>query len=394
VYYTRFGSSYLYCSFGFQFSSALRRSSSQHTPTRTIRLTEQEHQQAAREQTPPTHRVTLESLQQRPRSNQRNRTPLRNESPLDPDEFRRETSRGRSNVSEGGRITIRPGAGTAVGTVAPMRIREESPERSAKQGPSHRKVRRWNNDHFDKLAAEIAPSSKAAAVALLKGKQDAYLYRDVINPAEDNKSESMTRFMQDGTLHDVRNQFFEGELPSRPDEVPGLPKERPLPQTGQEMLYRIDGRLRRVVTKACRNSMPASRVIKTFETFVVDSFRKKPRETLPGDWWNQDELLLERPTVTARKDGKFTAQFYFDPQNSTGGFHRLLLHAVCQFHGLLALSRVVQIKIGAHQQSRALMVTGPAVDTKFRLLDVLSQDDEDAEVEALGARLEDSWTVV
>ncbi|KAI2492342.1 hypothetical protein MHU86_22209 [Fragilaria crotonensis] len=32
------------------------------------------------------------------------------------------------------------------------------------------------------------------------------------------------------------------------------------------------------------------------------------------------------------------ARFYFDATSSAGGFHRLLLHAICQFHGLHATS--------------------------------------------------------
>ena len=100
--------------------ATLRRSSpSHHSPTRVLQLTEQEHMPA------PVRRITIESLQQRPRSNQRNRTPLRNESPLDPDEFRRrDPSESRSasaaSATEGRRITIRPGAGGAAG--APMRV--------------------------------------------------------------------------------------------------------------------------------------------------------------------------------------------------------------------------------------------------------------------------------
>ena len=109
--------------------AVLRRSSPHHTPTRTLQLSEQEIQQAAaNENSQSNFRVTIESLTQRPRSNQRNRTPRRSESPLDPDEFRRQrplsfsSSERLTAREEPRRITIRPAAGVAVGTVQPTRV--------------------------------------------------------------------------------------------------------------------------------------------------------------------------------------------------------------------------------------------------------------------------------
>jgi len=102
---------------------SLRRSSSnQHDPTRTLRLTEQEH--SSRENTPL--RVTIESLSSRPRSNPRTRTPLRYESPVDPDEFRSLHSDNDTPVHEAQRITIRPLAGSAIGTVVTTRVSGET----------------------------------------------------------------------------------------------------------------------------------------------------------------------------------------------------------------------------------------------------------------------------
>ena len=102
---------------------SLRRSNDQHDPTRTLRLTEQEH--SSRENTPL--RITVESLTSRPRSNPRTRTPLRYESPLDPSEFRRESLvyDDDDTTPEARRITIRPLAGSAVGTVVTARVSSE-----------------------------------------------------------------------------------------------------------------------------------------------------------------------------------------------------------------------------------------------------------------------------
>jgi hypothetical protein len=100
---------------------ALRRASP-HTgvsPTRTLRITEAEH--ASRDSTP----VSSLLLRDRPRSNPRSRTPMRYVSPLDPNEFRRESLEQDEPAlerNEARRISIRPMAGRAVGTVAPSRV--------------------------------------------------------------------------------------------------------------------------------------------------------------------------------------------------------------------------------------------------------------------------------
>ena len=40
-------------------------------------------------------------------------------------------------------------------------------------------------------------------------------------------------------------------------------------------------------------------------------------------------------------------QFCFDNDSSTGGFHRLLLHAVAPYHGLVAVSKTASLRVVA-----------------------------------------------
>ena len=75
---------------------------------------------------------------------------------------------------------------------------------SRKQGPSHRKVRRWRNEQFDDLAFEVEASStsstnnndnrggRLAAEALRKAKEKAHLYKDIVN-FNDRESEPLSR---------------------------------------------------------------------------------------------------------------------------------------------------------------------------------------------------------
>jgi hypothetical protein len=80
----------------------------------------------------------------------------------------------------------------------PRKIVEERPRsapRSRKQGPGCRKIRRWNNEKFTNLAAEIKASSARGALcaeAILRAQDEAHLYRAVYDP-KDHKSETLSR---------------------------------------------------------------------------------------------------------------------------------------------------------------------------------------------------------
>jgi hypothetical protein len=172
------------------------------TPTRTLRLTHQE-QSSSRDPTPS----EIANRSPRPRTPRQ-----RLESPLDHDALRRGGGRGDDAVvvaeeddrrTTAQRVTIRLNAGMGVGERAPMAARnrptlsnnniaEGGPlEPSAKQGPSHRKVRRWNNDRL----ADLDLTSAKVKSIYAKARSEAHLYRAVYNPNEDcQRSDALTRY--------------------------------------------------------------------------------------------------------------------------------------------------------------------------------------------------------
>ena len=188
------------------------------------------------------------------------------------------------------------------------------------------------------------------------------------------------RFMEDNKLHGLRDKFFAGEL----QEQPTRPRDHRLvsskPLTPEDMMNRIDDRLRRVVVKACTNSFPASQVVDNLETFLVRSYAGK-KDKLPRETWN--DVLLEPPTMTERKhDDMVIYKFLFDAESSAGGFYRLLLHGLCQFHGLQATSSTVDVMIDNHKEARILKAAGTLSGPNVRLVEQVMKRKEPASAQA------------
>jgi hypothetical protein len=212
------------------------------------------------------------------------------------------------------------------------------------------------------LAAEIKKGggSLAAAEALLLGSNHiSSKHRSILDPLQ-HQSKAMAKF-RENELSGVRQQFFNGELPHPVLQAPVHSQKQNLsPTTPEERFYGIESRLRRVIVKACENSYAASQVVNRFEDYLIrlhsgqdDSAARE--ESL--------DLLLESPTVTSCRPGNtdesaassVTATFLFDADSSTGGFHRLLLHGVCQYHGLTAVSSTRTVN---SKKARVLTASG------------------------------------
>ena len=135
------------------------------------------------------------------------------------------------------------------------------------------------------------------------------------------------------------------------------------------MLNRIDSRLRRVVVKAITNSYAASKVVNVLETYLLSVYCENESHDANHTseeeevWWKEIRLL-EAPTSTYQKSTQsWITRFVFDSQAPTGGFHRLLLHGLCQFHGLKAMSGSSGAK-----NSRVLTASGTLSGARYKLV--------------------------
>lgn len=234
----------------------------------------------------------------------------------------------------------------------------------------------------------------------------------------------------DEIYREVRGRFIRGEVAtiaatstSKSDHwltdklSANSSSELPFWSDGARMFQRLDKRVRSVLVRACRRGrfidhgsmLSAVNILDVFEMYLVSAFGAKDQLSVKMD--NSvdvvlSSVLLERPREIAPKnstnatrksrgkkkttdgevdDTKFhhfdshnvkKVQFLFESTSSKGGFHRLLLHAVCRYHGLRGTSATVRCDSGGvvgeppDSFARALTVKGPTcLGGKFRIVD-------------------------
>jgi len=298
---------------------------------------------------------------------------MRYESPINGNAFRDPSADPSVEHRDHQRVSIRPLAGASVGTtlefassqataeVANATARPVTPSKSRKQGPSHRKLRRWNNDNFVGLAAEVAKAGGVlSAEAMIQAQADASSYRSVYNPLEDQEPSALSHLLQDRDLAVVKERFRDGAAPAplASNTKPTRPRLVPTSASPKDMLARVPDRLRHVLERACSNSADTVAIIDDFEKLVVKGHLKGRGTSLAI------ETLLEPPTVTKSLSGEVVLRFCFDSMSTIGGFHRLLLHAVALFHGLRALSKTMVLN---DVKTRMLTIQGTLVGPEHRL---------------------------
>jgi hypothetical protein len=316
-------------------------------------------------------------------------------------------------VLRGGSLTAlheRPGRGSAL-TAAHQ-------PRSAKQGPGQRKVRRWNNDKFIGIASDI--SNTLASKNPQRGIKIANIYAEaemekgkytMPNAPRGNRtifstllSDNRTRGAGIGLSDDegyddgygsdsgkvkidpsrvaeIRGRFIDGEVGVENTEMTEAGKERmrkreeELYKDGHRMMKKVNPRLLNVVIRACKGSGFTRNVVDAFEN-LISSMPKNGSSAssttaIQKDIWKK--VLIQKPLVTRKSraggnGSNLTIRMLFCDDESKGAFNRLLLHAVCQFHGLDTASSTTS------KGHRMMTVTGLCKGEKFRFLDFVPFD--------------------
>ena len=236
--------------------------------------------------------------------------------------------------------------------------------------------------------------SACAVEALRLGSANASKHRSVFDPKQ-HESKAMKQLREDDM---VREKFFECWLPFNPHSSSSNRTTTVdfTSLTPLERFHRITPNIRRIVVKACENSYAASKVVNTLEDFLCLVHNGEADERKLEDW---QEFLLDRPTVTTRRcsvkskkqddlqssslisnshSGNLIIKFFFDGDSPTGGFHRLLLHGICQFHCLCATSSTIQTDMlvngsNVRKKARVLTATGTLSGADVRLVDFITE---------------------
>lgn len=384
---------------------------------------------------------SFHDIANRPRSNPRNRTPMKNTNivlgPVNRTSIATEEAASASRSSSAGRNS-RPSSasrnrtftpqqqhqqqhprvmlgtglpvGTILGTTALSALHEHRLEhrdgapqaKSNKQGPGHRKVRRWNNDKFIGISADISHHNplRGAKIANIYAEAEMNKWQYTMpnvprnnrtifgtllagNISEMNSDGHCKVKLNSAQLQNIRERFVEGEIGVVRDSMSHVAmqrlkrREEQKYKSGRRMLKEnIDTRLLDVIVRACQASTFSKAVVSAFERLIVGYMSNDHRSSVPGykmdsdiNIWN--EILVQKPFITHKTDdvgGGLTLRLLFDENESKGAFNRLLLHAVTQFHGLETTSN-------STSKGRVLTVTGTCKGSQFKLLDYIVEED-------------------
>jgi len=379
--------------------------------------------------------ASYHELANRPRSNPRVRTPMRNVSPFLGTVNRSTVTNDDDGLGDGVRANgvedtngtgtssvaqLTLGAGRAVGTVfreedlALLRQQKTKSQRTAatkhgslsdKQGPSHRKLRRWNNDKLVGIASEISranPTARGTKIANIYTEADLDRNRYVMPHDPPEYRSHFTTLLGTGEeeghdsehINAVRRRFLRGDTSDPNREMTDgardrlRRKEEDIFNDGSRMVrVKVPERLLNVVRRACQSSPFSRNVLSVFERKLVRHLSADVNHITSKDDPESilEEVLVQKLMVT-RKARSTTLRFLFENENH-GAFNRILLHGVSHFHGLHTSSTTTS------RGHRLLTVTGACRGCRFKLVDFLDLTEEFA-MDGDGATMYDKDPVV
>ena len=215
--------------------------------------------------------------------------------------------------------------------------------RSDKQRPSRRKLRRWGNDKFIGIAAELAKAGHVSiAEEFSRGETETSQFQRANDPRNYRSIFSDISSDNNGNFGDLRRKFEEGDVAKVPSKNYSSSKSfhKNNPLNGDDMFEVLDPRLKRVLERmvTTKTSSSAAQLTSAYESYLSLLFC----HGIEGETEAFGSYLARLPSVIIRDKNLIEIKFMFELDSPYGGINRLLLHAVCQFHGLCASSNTTK----------------------------------------------------
>ncbi len=243
---------------------------------------------------------------------------------------------------------------------------------SNKQGPSYRKVRRWNNDRFVGIASDINNPKLKTQMSTLWNTHDSHDEMIQLPIEYENSFSKLSK--------EEKEQFLTYH-PTIPQQT-SQPKMQIASENSQSMWLRIHPRLKNILLRACKSSTNQT-ILFAFESILLHHSSssstnhddEEERKAIENDTNNNNnnnndetkstweekrrimnlskaqdlltaDILLQPPLATSMKEqqDKVNVRFLFPETSSKGAYHRMFLHSICQFHGWNATSTNIQNK--------------------------------------------------
>lgn len=182
----------------------------------------------------------------------------------------------------------------------------------------------------------------------------------------------------------IRERFVDGEVGVGDQDKAMTQSAKDRMKRRQEELFKdghrmmkvnVSERLMNIVVRACKSSGFTRNVVDAFERLLVNNMSNgngdgditsSLDDDADGDIWNK--IVVQKPFITRKEKSGVMIRMLFNEGERKGAFNRLLLHAVCQFHGLDTCSSTTS------KGYRMLTITGLCQGSHLRFLEFVPFD--------------------
>lgn len=207
------------------------------------------------------------------------------------------------------------------------------------------------------------------------------------NESEDAHSSQVQLNLDPKEVMRIRERFVDGEVGVGGQDRGMTQGAKDRMKRRQDLLFKdghrmmksnVNERLMNVVVRSCKSSGFTRNVVDAFERLLVNNMSDTDNDNgngkissshnsdPDGDIWKK--VVVQNPFITRKEKIGVMIRMLFNEGERKGAFNRLLLHAVCQFHGLDTCSTTTS------KGYRMLTITGRCQGSNFRFLEFVPFD--------------------